>query len=217
MEKSDLTSRWTRVGFVFGLSACTSYPVLLLVPMNAPLTVAVACTFGLSLSVASIGLYHLLALHRETVSLQLGTISNVIAGTVVNMMLVIQLAIHYTLAGFVADAESDLTRESLSWIWRSVDQVQLGLDVVWDVYVALGTVLIAFNMLRHPRFGKLIAVAGMAVGGILLFLNLFSFPTPPSDAGLVDLGPVLGLWYLAVTIQVGRSFKWVDEELDRSI
>lgn len=215
MENSLLIRRWVRIGFAFGLSACTTYPLLLFLPMNTPLTVAVACTFGLSLSAASIGLYHFLFLPRKTVSLQLGTVSNVIAGAVVNMMLVTQLAINYKLAGFVAGTESDSTRESLSLIWKSVSQVQLGLDVVWDVYVALGTILFALNMLRHPRFGRVFAIAGILVGALLLLLNLFSFPTPPSEAGLVDLGPVLGVWYLAVSIQVGRSFRWVDEQLAR--
>jgi len=51
----------------------------------------------------------------------------------------------------------------------------------------------------------------MLVGAALLVLNLQTFPTPPANAGLFDLGPVLGLWYLAVTIQVARSFHWIDE------
>jgi hypothetical protein len=70
-------------------------------------------------------------------------------------------------------------------------------------------------MLQHPRFGRVFAVSGILVGVSLLLLNLFSFPTPPSEAGLVDLGPALGVWYLAVSIQVARSFNWVDEQLTR--
>ena len=31
--------------------------------------------------------------------------------------------------------------------------------------------------------------------------------------GLVDLGPILMLWYFAATIQVIRSLKWFDRQL----
>jgi len=42
-------------------------------------------------------------------------------------------------------------------------------------------------------------------------LNLATFPTPPAEAHLVDLGPAVGLWYLAVSIQMWRSLGWAKE------
>jgi hypothetical protein len=33
------------------------------------------------------------------------------------------------------------------------------------------------------------------------------------EAGLVDAGPLVGVWYLAVTIQVLRSLGWLRREL----
>jgi hypothetical protein len=86
--------------------------------------------------------------------------------------------------------------------------VWLGLDVAWDTYIGLGTVLFAFSMLRHPRFGRVFAATGVAIGFALLLFNLYTFPTPPANAGLVDLGPLIGLWYFAVTVQMWRSLSW---------
>jgi hypothetical protein len=46
-----------------------------------------------------------------------------------------------------------------------------------------------------------------------LGFNAYTFPDPPKDAGLIDPGPVTGLWYLWAVINVARSFKWFDREL----
>ena len=52
------------------------------------------------------------------------------------------------------------------------------------------------------------AANGVALGFGLLLFSLYTFPTPPANAGLVDPGPVVGLWYLAVTVQMWRSLNW---------
>jgi hypothetical protein len=31
---------------------------------------------------------------------------------------------------------------------------------------------------------------------------------PPANAGLVDIGPLVGLWFLAATVQAWRSLGW---------
>ena len=46
----------------------------------------------------------------------------------------------------------------------------------------------------------------------LLALNLSTFPTPPGEAGLIDLGPLLGIWYLLVTIKIELALRWVKEQ-----
>ena len=42
----------------------------------------------------------------------------------------------------------------------------------------------------------------------LAVANLAVFPEPPGQAGSVDLGPVIGLWYLVVTIRLAGSGRW---------
>ena len=97
--------------------------------------------------------------------------------------------------------------------WSVVDQVQLGLDIVWDIYLCLSALLIAWNMRSHPRFGVIFSVTGVVIAGALFAFNMATFPVPPANAGSVDLGPLIGLWFLAVTIQVFRSFGWADMAL----
>ena len=71
--------------------------------------------------------------------------------------------------------------------------------------------LLAWNMRRHARFGELFAWSGLAIAVALLVINLITFPEPPGDAGWIDLGPVIGLRYLAVTVRMAMSLRWVRE------
>lgn len=212
-KENALTFTWIKVGAIAGIIACVIYPLMAAVEMPKQLTVACAAAFGPLLSLASVGLYHLLKLHQKTVTAQIAAAANVIAGSIVNMMLVVQLAIAYSMEGYLKSAEDAATQATLKWIHKIVDKVQLGLDVSWDVFISVGTLLIALNMLKHPRFGKILGGIGALLAVLLLGFNLYTFPTPPANAHLIDLGPFVGLWYLVVSIQALRSLKWVKKEL----
>jgi hypothetical protein len=205
----NLTIRWSKVGIAAGLLASIIYPTLLLARLPIQATLVLAASFGPLLSVASIGLYKFLSLHKQTVSLQIGVIANIIAGTVVNLLLVVQLAAGEFLR-LGLESAADLEAESLLRIaYSAADKVRLGFDISWDVYISVGTILFAVNMLHHPRFGRLIAAVGVGIGVSLLALNFFTFPVPPAEANSLDLGPFVGLWYFVVTILLARSLHWL--------
>ncbi|MBM4172672.1 MAG: hypothetical protein FJ214_12440 [Ignavibacteria bacterium] len=65
-------------------------------------------------------------------------------------------------------------------------------------------------MYNHPKLGKIFSVPGIVAALLLLFFNIYFFPTPPTNAGSIDFGLLIALWFLAVTIQIARSLKWVN-------
>ena len=205
---------WIRVGAISGLVAAISYPTLILAPLPLAAVAFLTCLFGVSLSLAAVGGYHFIALHKATITLQIGAAAEVIAGVLVICMLLIQLAVNKTMESILSTAEAAGTTEIANSIWLAVDQVQLGIDVAWDVYISIGTLLIAWNLRSHPRFGPFFGWPGVVIASSLLVLNLVTFPTPPSQAGLVDLGPALGLWSLAMAIRIVLSLKWADQVLE---
>ncbi|HYN10860.1 MAG TPA: hypothetical protein VES67_25990 [Vicinamibacterales bacterium] len=83
-----------------------------------------------------------------------------------------------------------------------------GSQLTWDAYVGLGTLLFPLSMLRHPRFGRVFAGSGIAIALLLLALNMYTFPEPLDRSGFFDVGPAIGMWYLAVSIQGWRSIAW---------
>lgn len=206
IDEQELTLDWIKFGGVFGLSAMTVFVVVQAVDWPDAVNATLAAAFGPLLSLASYGVYRLLALERKSVSLQIAVVSNAIAGALVTAMLLVQLAVRSGGRGTLD-----------TFLWTKLRRVDLGLDVAWDVYIVLGTFLFAWNMLRHPRFGRIFGGIGMALAAGLAVLNMATFPTPPNSAGLVDLGPLVGLWYVAVSVQVLRSVGWAKTRVVRQV
>jgi hypothetical protein len=204
--RNSIQRSWVKAGAICGILSIIAYPVLLLVPFPLQITLVVGCLFGILLLVGSIGLYHFISLNRKTVSAQLGALFNVIGCSVVTMMLTIQLALH----PMSKNPGFEISKEMKSYIFQIPNIIQLGLDVVWDIFAGVGTILLALNMFRHPRFGKIFSITGILAAIALLVLNIYTFPYPPAESGSFDMGPLVALWYLAVMIQTARSLGWID-------
>ena len=179
---------WARATVVAGLVALASYGLLLVLPAPLPVQVLLVFGFAFGLSVASLGLYLAVAAPVAPRLARVATVANVVATAQLTAMLLVQLAV----------------REHAPAPGRAFVAIWLGLDVAWDLYVSVGTLAFAWCLLRHPSFRYWIAVPGIAIALLLLGLNVATFPLPPGDVGAFDAGPLVALWYLAVTIQVAR-------------
>ncbi len=193
--------RWIRFGIAGGLCASVLYPAVLFAPLPLVAVAAAAALLGPAIGIGSIGLRQLIQIPTSSVTASLGAVSNAVAGALFVVMAMVQLAVRQ------GSAEFD---PQMIGVW-------LGIDVAWDTYIGLGTLLFAWSMLRHPRFGLPFAVPGLVVGVALLVLNFGTFPAPPAEVGLIDVGPFVGLWYLAATIQSWRSLAWARDQLGRSV
>ena len=200
---------WIKTGMISGFITLAVYPVMIFVSFPVQITLVLACAFGFLFMIASIGLYNFILLNKKSVSLQLGVLFNIIAASVVTMMFTIQLALSRT----IRNSNIDITKEMKNYIFQFPNTIQLGLDVVWDIFLGAGTILLAINMFRHPRLGNIFSITGIIIALALLALNIYSFPIPPAESGSIDLGPLAALWYLAVTIRIAMSFKWVDGKI----
>ncbi|RPI18119.1 MAG: DUF4386 family protein [Ignavibacteriae bacterium] len=208
--KTYIEKKWIQTGIICGFLTMIIYPSILFISFPLNITLLLAFAFGILLLIASIGLYHILGLHNKSMTLQLGVLFNIIGCSVVTMMFTIQIA----LISLKEKAAPDITREIKNYIWQMPNTIQLGLDIVWDIFFGLGTFLIALNMFNHPRFGKIISIIGMAIALLLLVLNIATFPIPPGEAGSFDAGPLIALWYLVTVIMTARSLGWVDSVIN---
>ena len=206
---TSIPKTWIKTGMISGFITLAVYPVMIFVSFPVQITLVLACAFGFLFMIASVGLYNFISLNKKSVSLQLGVLFNIIASAVVTTMFTIQMALFHT----VRNTNVDITKEMKNYIFLFPNTIQLGLDVVWDIFVGVGTVLLAINMFKHPRLGKIFSITGIIIALALLVLNITTFPVPPAESGSIDLGPLAALWYLAVTIRIAMSFKWVDEKL----
>lgn len=186
-DRAALPDRtWALTSGVVGLTTIASYVLLILVPTSAAVSALLASIFSFGWLVAGVGLY--LGVTRD-VAPRLGlvaAIANAAAAVELSAMVLVQMAVKSA----VARPDSGMVA-----IW-------LGLDVAWDVFGATGTVLFGLALWRVPRFGPALGLAGILTAGVLLVLNLATFPTPPAEAGLFDAGPFVALWYVLLSVRV---------------
>ena len=180
------------VAGVCGLLANVAYALAASELLGDVATPIVASLFGPLIAGASVALYLLLAAERATLAGLLAAAANVAAAALVTAMALVQLAVN--------DVEARLSPA----VNDAFEHVEFGLDLSWDVFLVAGTILFSWSMLADPRFGRRFAVPGIAVAAGLYVLNFATFPTPPAAEGLVDLGPLVGLWYAAASVQALR-------------
>lgn len=202
-EDKSLIVRWIKLGIISGLLSSIIYPSLVFIPMPSVLQVIFVMAWGPLLGLSAVGLYYFIALHNKTVSSQIAAVSQIIAGVLVTLMLIVQMSLNYSKPDNI---ESDL--------WKSINHIQLGIDVAWDLFIFLSTILFAANMFKHPKLGKILAVSGILISLLMIGFNIASFPTPPAEAELIDLGPLMGLWGLAVTITILANYKWIQVKIE---
>ena len=201
-----LLVQWTRLGSACGFMVGLAYALGSAVPVSA-LELAAACVIGPAFLGFSLGLYHVLRARRRTVSLDLGLITNLAAGVTVTMMLFAQIGLDRWFEAEFGAGATDSSERALHAAFEAGNGIQLGLDVAWDVFLVLGALLLASNMWRHPSSGRVLAASGTVIAVALLVINLAVFPEPPGHSA-IDLGPVIGLWYVIVAVRLATSGQW---------
>jgi hypothetical protein len=177
---------WTVTAAIAGPVGLVSYALLIAVPAPEPLQVALTFGFAGGLALSAAGL-HLGLLAPRTPRLGLVAAgSTVVATALMTAMILLQIAIQMY---------APRPERALVAIW-------LGLDVAWDLYIGVATLLFGLCFLRHPAFGRWLGWPGIVVALVLLVLNTATFPEPPVEVGLFDAGPFVALWYLVVFVRV---------------
>jgi hypothetical protein len=205
-ERHEPTPDLVRWGAISGLGALLSYFGAVFLPLPARVGYGLVFLMGPLLALSFVGIHAALAAHCDTVAARFGAVLGVIAGAIVNVMLVVQGA-NNILRLEASDAEREATRE----VWRAVNRVQFSVDVSWDIFITLAGILVGVAMLAHPKFGKLFGWSGIVLSVMLLALNMQTFPIGPADAGSIDLGPVVALWFGVVFVRMLMLDGWVRE------
>ena len=198
-HESEIKS-WTRIGIISGFLACVVYPVMTLVSLPRIPQLILGGSFGPFLATASVALSNIMLARHRRPTLQLAAIFNALAGALVTAMIIVQLTINYSTVPATDDQLAPLFRHR---IWDIV----LGLDVAFDVFIGLGTLFFAINMISDSRFGKTIGWWGVLTAIVLFGANFYYFPDPPYVHGFPHVGIITGSWYLGVTIMLARSMR----------
>ena len=191
---------WLRFTIFNGLAAVISYVTAAFVPLPEIISLLLAFAFGPFFLLASHGLYHIIRSWKESITLIVGTLFNIIGTALVTLMLVVQQTSFAFHNQYKTEDRGTVTDEQLKWIFREVNSTQLGIDLAWDIFISAGTFFLSLSMWNHPVYRKVYSITGILVSVLLFSFNMASFPVPPSEAGSIDFGPFVALWYLTLTL-----------------
>ncbi|MGE0646273.1 MAG: hypothetical protein AB7P24_21695 [Nitrospira sp.] len=203
---------WIRVGGVCGLLSIGAYLAAAFAPLPDTLSYAAAFAFGPLLAVGAAGLYHCLALSHRGPVVQVAAIAAIAGSVTVLIMLTTQQAILGMMKRVIAGASDPASADIYRKVADGLDAVHLGIDVAWDVLISIAVILFGIEMMRHPKFGRVMGMLGVVLGGLLLGFNLWYFPVPPATANSIDWGPFVALWMLVTFILLLRAVQWAREQ-----
>ena len=190
---------WLNFAIATGLAAVLSYTGAIFIPFPETISLTLAFLFGPFFMASSLALFYLLKDYSDTIALRMGALFNIAGTAMVTLMLVVQQTSFAFHDSFKAEDRGSVSDEQLQWIFREVNAIQLGIDLTWDIFISIGTFCFAVAMWKHPVFGKAISLLGALLAILLLAFNMAYFPTPPADAGSIDLGPFVASWYTLIT------------------
>jgi hypothetical protein len=142
----------------------------------------------------------------RALALDAGTAFLVVAFAFFDLMIIVQQTVRFFYRELQAGAEGAAAAEMLGTAYKLVNPVQLGIDIAFDVFYALGIVFVSLVLLAKGGFARLAGWYGIVSATGLLVLNLAVFPKPPADSGLVDLGPATAAWWIAIFVMASRRF-----------
>lgn len=198
----DFQRRLVLACSICGLAATVLYTLVAAAPLPHRLAVLFFFAFGPLISVGSIGLATYINARGKMVSAYLAGVFGTVAGVLVNLMAVVQMSNREYFQRYIGEAADPQQEQRLREMLKGVFTVQLGIDVSWDIFICVATILFGYALLRTPGVERWLGALGILAGGLLLGLNLYTFPVPPGEADLVDLGPAVGLWFMVVSIRV---------------
>ena len=200
MNQISTYSQIEKIGAVSGIVSIIFYVSAVTIPMPDPVPRLLAFTFPLLWILSYMAFYHFLKKERHTPTLEIAYIFGIIGAAIACSFLVVQQANFIWHNEAMEAAQSDETKALLKASFRGANRVQAGLDVAFDIFITIATILFGINLARSSKLPSFLGIGMCIIAALLLVLNMITFPTGPAEAGLFDAGPFLGLWMLIVYI-----------------
>jgi hypothetical protein len=199
MTNRDL---WLRSG-VCGMLGVACYILAIALPwpstrLGTSGGLIVVSTWPILSIVYSYGLYTFVAAKGESTANRLGLVFAVAGFTTVLAMIIVQLAVG---AG-IAEMTKGLDEPTAKALQRGLRLIDMGLDVAWDMLIGTALVFSGLAMGKCGGLGFGWGIPSAVLGVALIGLNVATFPWPPASRGLFDVGPLIGLFVMALAARL---------------
>ena len=193
---------WVGSG-IAGMVAVASYTLAIALPwpqtqLGTSTALVIVSVWPILSIIYSYGLYSFVAAKGESTANRLAFVFAVAAFTMVLGMIVVQLAVG---AG-IGDITKGLDEHTTTALRRGLRLIDLGLDVAWDMLIGTALILSGTALRRCTGLGLGWAIPSIVLGVALIVLNAATFPWPPGDRGLIDIGPLVGVFVMALAARL---------------
>lgn len=198
MKNSHTYERIEKIGGVAGILSIIFYVSAVLLPLPDIIARLMAFTFPLLWIISYMALYYFLKKERHTPSLEIAYIFGIIGAALACSLLVVQQANFMWHEEAMLAAQSDEAKALFKASFRGANRVQAGLDVAFDIFIAISLFLFGLNLAKSEKLPSFLGYVMSLIAASLLVLNMITFPDAPAESGLIDMGPFMGLWMLFV-------------------
>ena len=193
--RTNTNSKFYVTGGICGIIGVICYILAISLPVSPKFGFLLALAWPIFSIVFAYSVYKFIAHSYQSIYNQLAFLFVTIAFVLVSIMISIQLVVKTGMQDSIDNASgSELT--DLELIANSLRWVDLGVDLAWDIFLGLALIFLAIAISRHPKLGPWwsIPLALLAIG--LIVLNMLTFPYPPDTQGILDVGPLIGIFML---------------------
>lgn len=200
MKQSETARLYLWTGLL-GIAATAVYLTKTFVPMPFKAHVILCMAFGPLIVAGAPGMATFLKRGGQSLLIDVAARFAVIAGAFHLAMTCVQTTTLIMMRERIAAAD-EAAKDGLRQILNGVFTVQLGLCFCWDLFIALATLLFSVAMVRRAGGLRLLGLLGLLIGTTFLGMKLWTYPIPPAEAGLFDLGPGMGAWYMLFSLLI---------------
>ncbi len=148
--------------------------------------------------ICSYALYDFIAAGSDSAANRLSAIFAFAAFAMLVAMIVAQLAVRAQ----VPEITRELDEVTARAIRRGLRMIDLGLDVGWDLLIGTALIFWGFAIRRRSGLGLGWGAPATVFGVALIGLNAATFPIPPVNHGLFDIGPFIAVYMLALSVRL---------------
>lgn len=195
MNPHSLSNKMIRLTSIAGITSGLFYFVAVLLScIPDRLQMFLGVFFPILMIIGFIGLYHFLKGETISLALEIAYLFGLFAGLIACSFIVIQQA------NIIWHQEliSSTNNTNASTLYKSVNRVQLAMDVVFDIFISISIFFLGINIITTKKLIPAMGWIGCFLAFLLLILNLYTFPNPPSSQNVLDIGPFLGIWMLVI-------------------
>ena len=196
------SSLWVKSG-IAGILSVACYILAITLPwpetqFGLSASLVIASAWPILSIIFAYGLYSYIAVARQSHANRLAFVFTVAAFSIVLAMLTVQLAVGASISEITGGLDQEAS-ESLS---RGLRMIDMGLDVAWDMLLAAALIFLGVALKPQGVLGPVWAIPAIVLGAVLAVVNAATFPWPPSDVGIMDIGPVIGLFMTALAVRL---------------